>query len=246
MAAKIKMCFVLLIFTISTLLACVLAAAPQQETIVPAMKVVKIQFVDGNNKYFVPLVSGLADLGLQAKINDNLAAAILALKNPSPDSSLRGDFEISFYNGNLLGIHFRGSSFTPGGARPTKIDCGIHIDLTNGKVYEIGDLFKEDAVFEQRIKELCSYNESAYRLSIEGLADNWTIKTFTASWTGMDKAFLLTADSVRVYSIPSNAMGPIGGYNVPYADLADILNKDGELWQKITGRVVQALIATTE
>ena len=107
-------------------------------------------------------------------------------------------------------------------------------------------IMAEDAVFEKRIKELCSYNESAYRLSIEGLADNWTIKTFTASWTGMDKAFLLTADSVRVYSIPSNAMGPIGGYKVPYADLADILNKDGELWQKITGLVVQTLTATTE
>ena len=221
-------------------------AAPQQESMAPAMKVAKIACADGGGKCFLPQVQGLTDPGLQTKINENLAMTILALKNPAPGSSLQGDFEISFYNGNLLGVHFRGSSYTPGGARPTKIDRGIHIGLASGKVYELSDLFKEDAAFEKRIRELCAEHETAYRLNIEGLADSWTVKTFTASWTGMDRSFLLSADAVRVYSIPSNAMGPIGGYNVPYADLADILNKDGELWQKITERAARAITVTTE
>lgn len=245
MTSKIKLYWFLLVVLIGVLLTVPAAAAPQQETTAPEVRLVKILYQDGSGKYFIPRFTGLADPGLQTKINDNLAAAILALKNPAPDSSIRGDFEISFYNGNLLGIHFRGSSFTPGGARPTKIDRGIHIDLTSGKVYELNDLFKEDASFEKRIKELCAENESAYRLRIEGLADSWTIKTFATSWTGMDKAFLLSADSVRLYSIPFNAMGAIGGYKVPYSDLTDLLDKDGELWQKLTGRPAQELTVTT-
>ncbi len=245
MISKIKFWVILLVLS-----GCVLIAggevSAQRETSIPIIKIVKSQYQENGSKAFIPRVLGLNNAELQAKINMNLEAAILALRNPSPDSSLHGDFEISFYNGNLLGIHFRGNSFTPGGARPRKIDSGIHIDLSSGTVYEIGDLFKGTADFEKRIKELCADNESAYRLNIEGLAERWTIKTFTASWTGMDKAFLLTADSVRVYSIPSNAIGPIGGYNVPYADLADILDKDGDLWQKLTGRAAQALTVTTE
>ena len=245
MTSIIKRCFILLILISSVLLTGAAGAVPQ-ETAVPAIKLVRSQYQENASKAFIPKVLGLDNAELQAKINTNLESAVLAMKNPSTDSSLRGDFEISFYNGNLLGIHFRGSSFTTGGARPTKIDRGIHIDLTSGKIYELNELFKEDAAFEKRIKELCTENESAYRLSIEGLAESWTTKTFATSWTGMDKAFLLSADSVRVYSIPSNAMGAIGGYNVPYADLADILDKDGELWQKLTGRAAQALTVTTE
>lgn len=46
-------------------------------------------------------------------------------------------------------------------------------------------------------------------------------------------SFLLLNQSIRVYSIPSNAMGAISGYNVPYADVMDIIDTDGELWKQL-------------
>jgi len=220
--------------------------AQTQEAPVKDVKIVKVLYQADNSKAFIPQITGMKDEQLQAKINGNLKAAILALKNQPANSSLHGDFAVSFYNGNLLGVHFSGNSFTPGVAHPNKIDCGIHIDLTNGKVYPIGDLFKPGADFEKRIKALCAATDSSYRLKIDGLMEKWTNAMFTSSWTGGDRAFLLAAKSMRVYSIPSYAVGPISGYNVPYADLIEIINKDGELWKKLTSQENRAITVTAE
>lgn len=245
MTVNSKQCLVLLVFLIGALLAGV-AAPARSAAAATEIQLVKVPYREDGSKAWIPQIQGLNPGELQTRVNTHLAAAILALKNPSPGSVLHGDFEVSFYNGLLLGVHFRGDSYTPGGARPTKIDSGVHIDLTSGKVYEIDELFKAGVDFERSIKALCTTKESDYRLSIAGLADHWTIKTFTTSWTGRDKAFLLSADSVRVYSIPSNALGPIGGYNLPYTDLADILDQDGALWRELAGRPAGSLTVIRE
>ena len=197
----------------------------------PELQIVREQVGDG--KLFLPQLAGLTDPERQATLNTTLRDAVLAFNNPSPESTLQGDFNVSFYNGELLGIHFRGYSYTRGTAHPNKIDRGIHLNLTTGQIYDLKDLFLPDPDFAAAIRQLCDRNREAYRLRIAGLWDEWRHEEFVRSWRGADAAFLLSADAVRVYSIPRYATGAISGYRVPYADLREMIDQNGSLWQKL-------------
>ena len=130
---KAKAYFIMLAI-IGTVAVAGCGTAQTQAAPVKDVKITKVLYQADNSKAYIPQITGMKDEQQQAKINSNLKTAILALKNQSANSSLHGDFAVSFYNGNLLGVHFSGDSFTPGVAHPNKIDYGIHIDLTNGKV----------------------------------------------------------------------------------------------------------------
>lgn len=221
-------------FLVCMMMVVVCGTARMQEAPSQEVKLVKSVYQEEDSHVFIPQVTGLADGTLQSMINSNLKTAVLSQKNEGLGSTLHGDFAVSFYNGGLLGIHFWGDSFTPGMAHPRKIDYGIHVDMSDGKIYLLNDLFKPGTDFTARIKALCAANDRGYRIQTDGLAKNWTNAMFTASWNGDGRAFLLDAKSMRVYSIPSYAVGPISGYNVPYTDLADSIEQDGELWKKLT------------
>lgn len=236
--AKSKLNF-LLVVLIGVLLFTGYGTAHTQKAARKKVTVTKLAYQVDHSRAYIPQIIGLSDAGLQTKINDNLKAAILSRKNKILGSSIHSDFSVFFLNGNLLGIHLQGDSFTPGTAHPNKIDCGIHIDLSNGKVYQIDDLFKPGADFAKRIKELCTTNHSAYRLKIKDLWDGWTNETFLSSWEDSGRSFLLSADSLRVYAIPSFAQGAISGYKIPYSDLMDIINQEGELWKQLKSEDVQ-------
>ena len=193
----------------------------------------KVRHVSGHGKVFIPQVQGMADAKTQALLNTKIQETILALNNPTPGSSLNGDFTVSFYNSNLLGIHFTGTSFTKGTAHPNKIDLGIHVDLTTGQIYQLADLFTAGADFTGRIKEQCNRNRERYRLQVEGLWNGWKHEDFLHSWQGFDASFLLSDKAVRVYAIPSYATGAISGYGLPYADMIDIIDQKGSLWRAL-------------
>lgn len=197
----------------------------------PEVQIIREQV--GDAKLFLPQVAGLTDTERQTTLNANLREAVLAFNNPSPDSTLQGDFTVSFYNGELLGIHFRGYSYTRGTAHPNKIDRGIHLDMATGQIYDLKELFRLDTDFAGAIRQQCDRNREAYRLRIAGLWDEWRHEEFVRSWRGNDAAFLLLGDAVRVYSIPRFATGAISGYRVPFADLREIIDQSGSLWQKL-------------
>ncbi len=188
-----------------------------------------------DDDYFaVPQVSGIKDGNWQDKINETLKNQILSFRNPTADSSLQGDFSVSFFNGQLLGIQWVGLSNTRGSAHPNKIDTGIHLDVNTGKIYKLADLFQPNVDYMARIRELCFRNEKNYRLTINGQWDEWTYTTFAESWTGEN--FLLSDKAVRVYDSLNYATGYYSGYSVPYDDLMDIINTEGDLWKALKGQ----------
>ena len=210
------------------------------------VSVVKVRQVNGNGKVFIPQVQGMPDAKMQAMINTKIKEAILALNNSIKDSSLNGDFTVSYYNSKLLGIHFTGYSFTKGTAHPNKIDQGIHIDLTTGQIYQLADLFTAGTEFAGRIKAQCENNRVRYRLQVEGLWDGWKHEDFLHSWQGADAAFLLSDKAVRVYAIPSYATGAISGYGVPYADLIEIIDQKGSLWRALQTQPMLPIVVSAD
>lgn len=191
-------------------------------------KLLKVPYLENNSRAMIPQLEGMQNTDLQATINNNLKSAIV-----SPSDSLQGNFDVSFYGDNLLGIHFWGSNSAQNGDHLRKIDKGIHIDLTNGKIYKLDDLFKANINFEKKIKEICLANDNNYRYSSGNLIDEWTHEEFANTWTKERGSFLLLGDSLIVYSTQSEG---IIGYKIPYSDLKDIIDTDGELWSKIQGQ----------
>ncbi len=212
------------------------SAADREKQEYANIQILKTQYLIGEDKVNIPEITGMQDNKLQSLINLNLKEKILSFKIPESNSSLYGDFDIVYYNRYLLGINFKGYSYTKGSAHPNKIDIVIYSDLGTGRIYNIDDLFKAGVDFESRIKELCRENDDAYRLSIDGYYNNWTYRMFAYSWSGKDKSFVLFADSMRVYSIPSFAVGAISGYQIPYSDIMDIIDQDSPLWKALQNK----------
>lgn len=203
---------------------------------VPPVQIHKTPFTAGWEKVYIPQISGMDNMQLQSLINDNLKRKILSFNIDPVDASLWGDFTVHFYNRDLLVVHFTGYSMLKGAAHPQKIDTGIHIGLRDGRIYELEDLFRPGSGYASIIRQLCRSGHDSYRLSIEGLWDGWTNDMFDTAWSGQDRAFLLSADALRVYAIPSYAVGAISGYSIPYTALTDVINKDGPLWRSINSK----------
>ena len=189
-------------------------------------KLLKAKYSGNNSEAFIPQIEGMKDTALQNSINNALRTSIIP-----PNTSIKGDFEVTLYNEDLLGIHFQGVSTSAKEAQPSNIDKTIHIDLTNGKIYKLGDLFKP-VDFESTIKKICSANDSKLRLTNTAQPAQWTYEDFAKAWNKETGSFVLLGDSIIVYS--EQAEGIIG-YKVPYSDLKDIINTNGELWNKIQG-----------
>jgi hypothetical protein len=192
----------------------------------------------GNSQLFLPKVAGGVDEKNLALINSNLKNKILSLAGPDSRASLHGDFEVVFNNGKLLVIQFVGYTFIPGMAHPNKIDQGIHIDLSTGKIYSLADLFLPGIDYAAKVLEITGRSPLESRLAIEGLWDGWTHDDFVNSWSGVDQAYLLQMSSLRVYSIPRYATGSISGYQVRYADLIDSIDQAGPLWQALRQNII--------
>lgn len=182
-------------------------------------------------KVIVPKVEGIKDKVLRNLINDNIIKTITAFKNPSAESTLTGTFHTVSNNQSLFIFHFSGSSFTKGTAHPNKIDKGVHLNLKDGKIYTLTDLFKPDIDITMELKKICLANFDNYRGQNPQLNNDWTYKTFIDSWHGDDQNFILYPDHIRIYCIPSFAMGAIAGYNIPYADIMELINTDGDFWK---------------
>ena len=69
----------------------------------PEIQIVREQVGDG--KLFLPQLAGLSDLERQATLNSALRNAVLAFINPSPDSTLKGDFTRAAKGAVSPGVH---------------------------------------------------------------------------------------------------------------------------------------------
>lgn len=210
-------------------------AEPAREA---GLQVIRRQQLEANSNFAFPEIVGIADPLRREIVNSSLKRSILALRGSHPNASLNGDFEVTFFNEKLLGIRFWGYTMTPGAAHPSKIDRGIHYDLVSGKIYALSDIFKPEVDYRAKIIEICKQEERDLRLEPAGLWSGWTHTDFANSWRGEDQAFVLQLRSLRVYSIPRYATGSIGGYQLGYESLKEILNTEGALWQALQANVV--------
>ena len=77
---------------------------------------------------------------------------------------------------------------------------------------------------------------SKLRITNTAQPNQWTYKDFANTWNKETGSFVLLSDSIMVYSVqPQGLMG----YKIPYSELQDIINTNGDLWNNLQEQAVK-------
>ena len=196
------------------------------------IKIISVDYKQDKTEIELPQVSNMKNESLQKKINDNIKEAILAYENKGSDGGLIGGYSIAFLNDRLLIIVFNGWNFIPDSNGIDGIKAGIHVDLTNGKIYTLSDIFKSGSNYEQEILKIAKEHQD-YRMFDHSASDLWQYSIFQNYWDAKKKNqnFLLTDEFFWVYAFSISDEGLIPGYGIPYYDLDKLIDKDGSFWK---------------
>ena len=199
--------------------------------------------VDGKNLYTMtlnyPYLEGSTDARFDLfnvevdKIVNSIQQDFLEnLKNlpgtPDPNmapSFLGSEYQITNGNAGLLSVLFSVDYYVSGAAHPNLNFKTLNLNIAEGKVLAMADLFKPGADYLKVISDFCIQDlKKQGRLESESGAapDPQNFR----SWNITPQGLLISFDP---YQVIAYAMGP-QAVTMPYASLKDILNPDGPLF----------------
>ncbi|MFS0838915.1 WG repeat-containing protein [Paenibacillus sp. 1P03SA] len=206
----------------------------RQNTVIPlrppyAVKELKYK---PNPDYLVyyPQVEGMQDKTGQRSVNAKLKELSRVIPVPADtklDYSYSGDFEVAFYKEKLLELELNGYHFPFGAAHGMPSKTYAILNLENGRMYALKDLFKPGSdyvrilsgIVGRQIKEDPQYSY-----------------VFPDSYTGIkpDQPFYVTEQALHLYFLPYD-IGPYAAgfpvFNIPFSEIGAIIDKEGEFWK---------------
>ncbi|MCM3172232.1 WG repeat-containing protein [Paenibacillus sp. MER 99-2] len=206
----------------------------KQNTIVPLHPPYRVreEKYKPNPDYLVyyPQVEGMADQAAQLGVNAKLKS--LSQVKPIPadqklDYSYTGDFDITFYKQQLLQLQLTGYNYPFGAAHGMPTMIYAIINLTNGRMYELKDLFKPNSDYVKVLSRIVAdqiKNDPQYSY------------VFPDTYEGIspDQPFFVTADALHLYFAPYEIAPYAAGFptfNIPFIQIKDIINTEGEFWK---------------
>jgi hypothetical protein len=186
------------------------------------------------NKYvlvYYPKLHGLKDKSLQKKINSNLEELFTKNRSGLKETdmlSVSDTFDVRLRN-HLLIVHRNGYDYSFGAAHGMPISDYYYIDITNGKSYQLQDLFIKDSNYKEKINEIITTaiteqskdeNSMMFPENFKGIADN--------------QFFMITDDSLIIYFYPYDIAAYAVGFpefKIPFAELSDYINMEGRFWK---------------
>ncbi|WP_314589315.1 WG repeat-containing protein [Paenibacillus terrigena] len=206
----------------------------QQNTVIPLTPpyAVKEEKFKPNPNYLVyyPQIEGMSDAAAQRNVNDKLKE--LSQVKPIPaDKKLNytydGDFDVTFYKENLLVLQLDGYNYPIGAAHGMPTKTHVKINLTNGHMYALKDLFKPDSDY---VKELSRI------IGTQIKEDPQYSYVFPGSYTGIkpDQPFYVTEDALHIYFAPYEIAPYAAGFptfTIPFASIMNMIDTDEEFWK---------------
>ncbi|MCP1133614.1 WG repeat-containing protein [Paenibacillus polysaccharolyticus] len=206
----------------------------QQNTIVPLHPPYQVreEKYKPNRDYLVyyPQVDGLANQIEQDKLNAKLKE--LSQVKPIPadqqlDYTYTGDFDITFYQKQLLQLQLTGYNYPAGAAHGMPTMVYAIINLTDGQLYELKDLFKPDSDYVKVLSQIVGdqiKNDPQYSY------------VFPDTYTGIsaDQPFFVTADALHLYFNPYDIAPYAAGFptfTIPFSQIMRIINTEGSFWR---------------
>lgn len=206
----------------------------RQNTIVPLHPPYRVreEKYKPNRDYLVyyPQVEGLTNQAEQIALNAKLKQ--LSQVKPIPadqqlDYTYTGDFDITFYQQQLLQLQLTGYNYPAGAAHGMATMIYAIINLTNGQLYELKDLFKPNSDYVKVLSQIVGdqiKNDPQYSY------------VFPDTYTGIsaDQPFFVTADALHLYFNPYDIAPYAAGFptfTIPFVQIKDIINTEGSFWK---------------
>ncbi|HJV45037.1 MAG TPA: WG repeat-containing protein [Bacillota bacterium] len=185
-----------------------------------------------NKDYLVyyPQIEGIGNREKQHQVNQKLRYLSL-VKPVDPhaqlESSYTGDFDITFFQKNLIVLELDGYDYPFGAAHgmPTKVYP--HVDLVSGQFYVLKDLFKPGSHYVQILSgiignQIKNNDEYSY--------------VFPDSYKGIkeDQPFYVMKDTLNIYFPPYEIAPYAAGFptfRIPFQEIMKIINENGEFWK---------------
>jgi hypothetical protein len=206
----------------------------QQNHVIP----LNDKFAVKENKYkpnkdylvYFPQITGMQSDVLQTKVNKSLKDFSAVKFVPSEKqlvSNYTGDFEVSYYQKNLLVIERTGYDYPFGAAHGMPIKKYVHIDLKTGEFFQLKDLFKPGSQYTKRISDIIEDQiKSNEKYSY----------IFPDRYKGIrkDQPFFITEGTLNIYFNPYEIAPYVAGFpsfTVPFEEIFDLIDQNGDYWR---------------
>lgn len=185
-----------------------------------------------NRNYLVyyPQVSGLDNKEVENSINARLKSMSITA-DVTPDMELdytyTGDFDIEFYQKNLIVFELSGYNYPMGAAHGMPRLVYVHVDIKSGRFYELKDLFKKDSDYVKVLSDIIG-------VLIKEHGEEMGIWPDQYKGIAPDQPFYVTKDALIIYFEPYEIAPYAAGFptfTLPYKEINPILNKEGAFWR---------------
>jgi hypothetical protein len=206
----------------------------RQNTVIPLRPPyrVKEHKYKPNKDYLVyyPQVVGMSDQASERQVNERLMELSQVKSVPSDvqlDYSYTGDFEVAFFQKNLLVLELEGYHFPYGAAHGMPTRLYTHINLVNGHMYELKDLFKPGSDYTQVLSAIVAKQIKE---------DPQYSYVFPDTYKGIraDQPFYVTSDALHLYFEPYEIAPYVAGFpnfTIPFSSIMDIIAVNGQFWR---------------
>lgn len=203
-------------------------------TVIPlnAKYTVKEQKYAPNRNYLVyyPEITGMDDQQGQQQVNKklkDLSSVKPIAQDANLDYSYDGEFNIEFFKNNLLELNLSGYHYPLGAAHgmPTRID--VAIDLQNGNIYELSDLFKKDADYVTELSNIV-------RDQIQKQGEDSYIWMNAYKGISAEQPFYVTENTLHLYFTPYEIAPYAAGFptfSIPFEQIMNLIDTNGAFWR---------------
>lgn len=205
----------------------------KQNTIIPLTnryRVVERKFEPQKNYLvFYPQVDGVKNEKAQITVNEKLKQ-LSNVKDIDPtaqlDYSYTGDFNVTFFEKNLLVLELYGYEYYFGAAHGMPSKIHVKLNMISGRFYELEDLFIESSNYETVLNEIIKDMIKT---------DPQYDYVFPGSFKGITKDQPFFVDDTHLYIyFPPYEIGPYTAgfptFQIPFSTVNDVIDEKGEFW----------------
>jgi hypothetical protein len=182
----------------------------------------RIQSIQNDLIIKYPYVVDMSNNKLQTKINDVLKSQSGIDYKGRPNETFRQDYDVMLNKSGIISILNQSDMYMEGAAHGLSMRSAVNIDMTDGRLYALKDLFKTGADYKGKLNaiikgKLADDNIPLLR-EFEGISEK-------------QEYYLTDTELViyyQLYDYTSYAYGFLEFY-VPYKDIANIIDKSGPL-----------------
>lgn len=169
-----------------------------------------------------PYVIDMSNNELQNKINELFKAQSGADYKGRPDETFRQDYDVMLNKNGIISILNQSDMYMKGAAHGLSMRSAINIDMTNGKLYALKDLFKAGSDYKGKLDTIIK----------DKLADDNIPLLREFQGIGDKQEYYLTEKELvvyyQLYDYTPYAYGFLEFY-IPYKEITNFIDKEGPI-----------------